>query len=163
MRRHIAAPLFAEIRNYVLRRIGSGIHPPVNMPLCNEIRRFKRNTAVITAVYNYQFDFHLFGYNRLDIHAGAISYLYSAFKLRQPCEIRCKLYKNPVVLYRPYNAGNGFTYRKTFCVLLPRSEQFLVRKCWRSEDVPDPDLSPPQKYHRLPKICLQDELFLIPR
>ena len=128
MRRHIAAPLFAEIRNYVLRRIGSGIHPPVNMPLRNEIRRFKRNTAVITAVYNYQFDFHLFGYNRLDIHAGAISYLYSAFKLRQPCEIRCKLYKNPVVLYRPYNAGNGFTYRKTFCVLLSRSEQFLVRK-----------------------------------
>ena len=98
------------------------------MPLSNEIRRFKRNTAVITAVYNYQFDFHLFGYNRLDIHAGAISYLYSAFKLSQPCEIRCKLYKNPVVLYRPYNAGDGFTYRKTFCVLLPRSEQFLVRK-----------------------------------
>lgn len=128
MKRLTAAPLFAEIRNYVLRRIGSGIHPPVNMPLRNEIRRFKRDTAVITAVYNYQFDFHLFGYNRLDIHAGAISYLYSAFKLRQPCEIRCKLYKNPVVLYRPYNAGNGFAYRKTFCILLPRSEQFLVRK-----------------------------------
>ena len=98
------------------------------MPLGYEIRRFKRHTAAVTAVYNYQLYLHLFRDYRLDINAGTIPDLYTAFQLRKSRKVRRKLDKDPVILNRADNSGYCFPYRKALCILLPRSQKLLMSK-----------------------------------
>ena len=62
--------------------------------------------------------------------------LYAQMGLGMSYKKAPKLYKNPVVLYRPYNARNGFTYRKALGILLPRSEKLLVSKADMSSSLP---------------------------